>query len=121
MNGMEKENIILQKTYDFAMCIVRFCRDLMADREFVLSKQLLRAGTSIGANVEEAQQAQSKNDFISKMNIALKEAYESRYWLRLIKDTAAQPLEGIGNLLQNNEEIIRLLVAIVKSSRANAQ
>jgi four helix bundle protein len=116
-DSMESSNLIQNKAYTFALEIVRFSRERMQLHEYVLSKQLLRSGTSIGANVEEAQQAQSKNDFTSKMNIALKEAYETRYWLRLMKDSDIKPSSKIGVLLSECEHIIRLLASIVKSSR----
>ena len=79
---------IQDKSFDFAVRIVNLCKYLQTEkREYILSKQLMRSGTSIGANVAEAQQAQSKPDFISKMNIALKESYETDYWIRLIYAT----------------------------------
>ena len=82
------DNIIAGKSLEFAVRIVNLCKYLMNDKkEYILSKQLMRSGTSIGANVAEAQQAQSKPDFINKMNIALKEAYETNYWLRLLHAT----------------------------------
>ena len=81
-------NTIEEKSFHFSVRIVRLCRFLQEDKkEYILSKQLLRAGTSIGANVAEAQQAQSRADFISKLNISLKEAVESNYWLRLLHAT----------------------------------
>ena len=80
------EHTVEQKSFLFAVRIVKLCKHLnTAKKEYVLSKQLLRAGTSIGANIAEAEQAQSKADFISKMNIALKEAVETNYWLRLLQ------------------------------------
>ena len=79
------DNVIESKSFSFAVRIVKLCRNLQSDnKEFVLSKQLLRSGTSIGANVAESQQAQSRADFISKLSIALKEAVETNYWLRLL-------------------------------------
>ena len=85
-------------------------------KEYVLSKQLLKSGTSIGANVEEAQAAQSKKDFISKMSIASKEARETHYWLRLLKYGGYIAKDEI---IQDCEELIRLLTSIVKSSEGN--
>ena len=82
-----KDNIIQKKSYDFALTIIALYRNLVKGNEFVLSKQLLRSGTSIGANVEEAQAGQSRADFISKMSIASKEARETCYWLRLLRDS----------------------------------
>ncbi len=83
-----KENVIQEKTYKFAIRAVKLYKYLVDEkREFVLSKQLLRSGTSIGANVEEAIGGQSKKDFIAKISIAYKEARETHYWLRILKDT----------------------------------
>ena len=82
------DNIIQDKSFRFAVRIVNLCRYLQTEqKEYILTKQLLRSGTSIGANVAESQQAQSRPDFISKLNIALKEAYETNYWLRLLCET----------------------------------
>ena len=82
------ERAVQEKSFHFAVRIVNLCKHLrIENQEYILSKQLLRSGTSIGANVAEAQQAQSKPDFINKMNIALKEAYETNYWLRLLYAT----------------------------------
>ena len=81
-------NTIQEKSFRFAVRIVNLCRYLQSEqKEYILTKQLLRCGTSIGANVAESQQAQSRPDFISKLNIALKEAYETNYWLRLLHET----------------------------------
>ena len=81
-----KENLIRDKSYTFALQVIALHRKLCNANEYVLSKQLLRSGTSIGANIEEAQAAQSRADFISKISIASKEARESHYWLRLLRD-----------------------------------
>ena len=117
--AMEKENPIRDKSYAFAVHIVEFCRYLQDKKEFVLSKQLLKSGTSVGANVEEALQAQSKADFISKLSISLKEAFESRFWLRLMLDTQTASVEKILPLQSEIQEIVALLTSIVKSSRQN--
>ena len=82
----EKSNILKDKTYQFALMIIQLYKTLHEKNEYILSKQLLRSGTSIGANTEEATAAQSRKDFISKMSIASKEARETHYWLRLIRD-----------------------------------
>jgi four helix bundle protein len=83
-----KENILLTKSYKFALRMVKLYQYLSEEKkEFVLSKQVLRSGTSIGANIEEANQAQSKADFIHKLSIANKEAFETNYWLRLLRDS----------------------------------
>ena len=112
-----KENIILNKSYEFAKGIVLFCYKMQTEkREFILSKQLLRAGTSVGANVEEGVGGFSKKDFRFKMSTAYKEARESRYWLRLIRDTELiKAIETI-ELLEEVEEIIKILFTIVKNS-----
>ena len=85
---MKKDNVIQIKSYDFAVRIVKLYKHLSQEkREFILSKQLLRSGTSIGANVEQAIGVQSRKDFFAKLTIAYKEARESHYWIRLLKDT----------------------------------
>lgn len=106
-----------EKSYSFALKIIDVCRKLQSHHEYVLSKQLLRSGTSIGANVEEAQLAQSRKDFISKMHIAAKEAYETRFWLKLLRDSKLIETQEAQQLLLDVEEIIRLLVAILKTSK----
>ena len=114
---MKTENLIRDKSFDFALKIIYLYKYLRDEKkEYVLSKQLLRSGTSIGANIEEAQAGQSKRDFSSKMSIASKEARETRYWLRLLKYG-----KYINNdeIIQDCEELIRLLTAIVKSTGEN--
>ncbi|HVW66490.1 MAG TPA: four helix bundle protein [Candidatus Peribacteraceae bacterium] len=112
-------NVLRDKSYDFAVHIVIFCRLLQEKREYILSKQLLRSGTSVGANIEEALQAQSKQDFIAKLSISLKEAYESRYWIRLINDTGYANLDDCEQLQQELQEVIALLVSILKKTKEN--
>lgn len=117
-NTVRSDNPVLDKSYRFAVDIVRFCRVLQEQkREYILSKQLLRSGTSVGANIEEAQQPQSRADFLSKMSIALKEAYESRYWLRLMCDTNIATSDQLRPFFQQLEEIISLLVRITYSTK----
>ncbi|MEE0914799.1 MAG: four helix bundle protein [Ruminococcus sp.] len=112
------ENIIKKKSFDFAIRIVKLYKFLCNEKnEFVLSKQLLRSGTSIGANVAEAQQAQSKADFISKISIALKEATESKYWLRLLNATDYISDIEIKSILSDCVEIEKILTSISKSSK----
>lgn len=114
---IKKSNPLLEKSYEFALAIVKFSRHLQEDkREYVLSKQVLRSGTAIGALSEEAQQAESKADFIHKLAIANKEAYETHYWLRLIKDSNLSNMD-IDELIMKSEELKRLLVSIIKSSK----
>jgi four helix bundle protein len=122
---MEKEmsdNIILDKSFEFAIRVVKLYKYLCDDKkEYVLSKQLLRAGTSIGANINEAQAGQSKADFIAKMAIASKEARESKYWIDLLIKTDYLDINEnhIKSLLNDIEEIIKLLTSIVKTSMEN--
>jgi len=102
---------------NFSLEIIKFCRKLINRKEFVIGKQLLKSGTSVGANIEEAQQAQSKKDFVSKLSISLKEASETRYWLMLIRDSNLAQKNEVNLLLQKIAELIRLLVSIIKSSK----
>jgi len=111
-----KKSIILERSYAFALKIIGVYQQLCKQNEFVLSKQLLKAGTSIGANVEETTAAQSKKDFISKMAIASKEAKETNYWLRLIKDAKILCCSEVEDLLHESEEIKKILSSIVKTS-----
>lgn len=115
-----KDNIIQKKSYDFALKIIGLYRKLCKANEFVLSKQLLRSGTSIGANVEEAQAGQSKADFISKMSIASKDARETNYWLRLLRDSGLINAAEADLLLDESEAIINILTSIVKTSSQNS-
>ncbi len=110
------QNAILDQSYVFALRIVRLCTDLQKRHEYVLSKQLLRSGTSIGANVEEAQKAQTKRDFGHKCSISLKEAYESRYWLRLLRDSGIASATETNPLLDDLHQIICILAKIVKTA-----
>lgn len=113
------ENPLLIKSYDFALLIVKFVRKIQNDeKEFVLTKQVLRSGTAIGALSEEAQQAESKADFIHKLSIANKEAYETHYWLLLLRDSNLNN-EEIGGLVNQCTELKKLLVSIIKSSKSN--
>ena len=108
-------NLIVEKTKAFALRIVKLHKVLQGKRETVLSKQLLRSGTSIGANVAEGQYAQSKADFSSKYSIALKEAAETRYWLDLLHDAGYLPRSTASiSLLRDCDELIRLLTTSVK-------
>lgn len=109
------ESIIEEKSFDFAIRIVKLYKHLTADKkEFVLSKQLLRSGTSIGANVSEGERGQTKPDFNSKMNIALKEANETYYWLRLLHSTDYLTDKEFKSMEKDNKEIIAILVSICK-------
>lgn len=115
---MERKNVVKDKSYQFAKDIVIAARYLTSvTNEYVLSKQLLRSGTAIGALVREAEMAESRKDFIHKMSIALKEANETLYWIDLLIDT--QSMNGIDsqNLRERSQELVRLLVSIVKTSK----
>ena len=112
---MKSENKILELSFDFAITIIDLYKKLVEKKEFILSKQLLRSGTSIGANVEEAIAAQSRKDFISKMSIASKEARETRYWLRLLNKSSLGDLE-YQPYLDSIEHIINILTKIVKTT-----
>lgn len=112
----DKPNLIVDKTFDFALKTINLYVDLKKQNEYVLSKQLLRSGTSIGANVEEAVAGFSKRDFTAKMSIALKESRETRYWLRLLDKSKL--VEGnFTSQINESEEIIRILTSIVKTSQ----
>jgi four helix bundle protein len=113
-----KENIVMDKAYAFALRIIKAYKFLsLEQREFVLSKQLLRSGTSIGALIKEAEHAQSKADFINKMNIALKEANETEYWLMLLKDSEYIDSKSFTSIVEDCREIVRLLISIVKTTK----
>ncbi len=112
------ENIILTRTFNFAKDITKLYIELKKDKIYELASQLFKSGTSIGANVEEAQAAQSKKDFISKMSIAAKEARETKYWLRLLNETNISGID-VQMLLKEIDEIINIISKIVKTSGAN--
>ena len=112
------ENVIELKSFDFAIRIVNLYKHLTTvKKEYILSKQLLCSGTSIGANVAEAEQAQSKADFVSKLNIALKETAETKYWIKLLKATEFLSIRESNSLLSDCVELEKLLVSIIKSSK----
>jgi four helix bundle protein len=114
---MKEENLILEKSYSFALKIMGLAKSLRDKREYDLSSQLWRSGTSIGSNVEEAQAAQSRADFRSKMAIAAKEARETHYWLRLTRDGTILDHERVNPLIDDIEAIKRILTSIVKSAK----
>ena len=111
------ENPIVDLSYNFGVRIVKFYKYLTSKQVYVLSKQILRCGTSIGANVHESIHAQSKADFINKMNIALKEADETDYWLRLLKDSDVIEEDEYNSLQKDVKQIIGTLVKIIKNSK----
>ena len=111
------DNVIENKSFDFAVRIVNLHKHLSAEKkEFVLSKQLLRSGTSIGANVSEAVRGQSKADFLAKMCIALKEANESHYWIRLLYKTDFLTEQEFNSIENDVVELIKILSSICKAS-----
>lgn len=115
---MKQENIIQQKSYAFAIRMVKLYQHLSSEKqEYVLSKQLLRSGTSIGANVEEAIGGQSERDFYAKLNIAYKEARESKYWINLLTDTDYLTQNQSASLLVDIEEILKISGSILKTLR----
>jgi len=124
LNGRAmSDNIILGKSSDFAVRVVKLYKHLCDDKkEYILSKQLIRSGTSIGANINEAQAGQSKADFIAKMSIASKEARESKYWINLLIKTGYLNKDDkhVQTLVNDIDEIVRLLTSIVKSSQGNS-
>ena len=111
---------ITERSFDFVVKVVELYKKLISDnKEFILSRQILRAGTSIGANVAEAQRGQSKPDFISKINIALKEAIETVYWLRLLNRTGYISDAQFKELNSDIEGIVSILTAIGRTASAN--
>ncbi len=112
------EKAVQEKSFAFAVRVVNLCRYLQSEhKEFILTKQLMRSGTSIGANVSEAQQAQSKLDFVHKINIALKEACETNYWLRLLHATQFLNKQEYESIIADCSEMERLLIAITKTAK----
>jgi four helix bundle protein len=115
-----KENILSEKSYKFALRTIKFCKFMNAEhKEFVLSKQVLRSGTSIGANIEESIHAQSKPDFIHKLSIAQKEASETNYWLRLLRDSDYINEKLAGSMINDCEEVQKLLTPSIKTAKSN--
>lgn len=113
-------SILKEKSYTFALRMIKLFQYLLNEKkEFVLSKQILRSGTSIGANIEEAFQGESKPDFIHKLSIANKEAFETNYWLRLLRDSEYLEKKLADSLLADCDEIQKLLVSSIKTAKLN--
>ncbi len=112
-----KPNVVGEKSYSFALKIIRLAWQLRAQHDYELASQLLRCGTSIGANIEEAQSGIMKADFTAKMAIASKEARETYYWLRLLRDSQTLPEDLVSPRIKDVQELIRILTAIVKTSQ----
>lgn len=114
------DNFIEVKSFDFAVRIVKLCKYLQKEKqEYILSKQLLRCGTSIGANIAEAQQAQSRPDFVAKLSISLKEAVETNYWLRLLNASDILSESEFSSIYDDCREIERLLTSILKTAKSS--
>jgi len=109
----EKQNIILTKSYAFALDIINLYKFLIDKKEFVMSKQIMRCGTSIGANIHEGVASESKKDFIHKLSIASKEAKETSYWLHLLKDSDYTTIDQFDQLNNSCTELIRILNSII--------
>ena len=116
---MEKKNVIKDKSFDFALRIIKLYKYLQNKKEFVLSKQLLRSGTAVGALVREAEQAESKADFIHKLAIALKEANETQYWLELLYKSEYLEKKQFISINRDSVEMLKLLTSIIKTSKNN--
>jgi four helix bundle protein len=112
-----KENEILKVTFQFALSIIEFCELLETNKKYIIARQLLRSGTAIGANVREAQNSESKADFLHKMKIAAKEMEETEYWLHLCKESKSYPFNE--NLLTQHLGIRKLLSAIICTLKKN--
>ncbi len=116
---MKNNNIIQNKSFVFALSVITLYQKLISDKEFIISKQLLKSGTSIGANIEEANAGQTKKDFIAKMAIASKEARETRYWLRLLEKSDLTNVD-VSTEQDAIEEIVRILTSIVKTAQTKS-
>ncbi len=115
---MKDDNLIANKSFDFALLIIELYKELSNNKEYIISKQILRSGTSIGANVEEAIGGHSKKDFLAKMIISYKEARETKYWLRLLEKSKLVNIDYT-NYLKEIDSIINILTAIIKTSKQN--
>lgn len=119
---MERKNVVLEKSFDFAVRVVNLYKFLSGEkREYVMSKQVLRSGTAVGALVREAQQAESNADFIHKLSIALKEANETEYWLLLLTKTEYISTQQSTSIISDCQELLKLLTSIIKTTKNNGQ
>jgi four helix bundle protein len=116
-----RENILKDKSYNFALETIKVCRDLQFKNELILSRQLIRSATSVGANIREANNAQSKADFIHKLSISLKECDESQYWLELLKDSLYIENSVFDKLHSEAIQIHRLLTRIILTTKNNSK
>lgn len=115
---MERQNLIVKLSFEFAVRIVHLCKTLADNKEYIISKQLQRSAISVGANIEEALAGHSKRDFAFKMSIAAKEARETRYWLRLLHESQVVQYD-YNVFLADIEVIVRILTSIVKTTQGN--
>ena len=112
------DRVVQEKSFQFAVRVVKMCKFLREEqKEYIMAKQLLRSGTSIGANIAEAQQAQSKSDFVHKMSIALKEAAETNYWIRLLHATDYLNDKAMESMILDCSELEKMLTVIIKSAK----
>ncbi len=117
----DSNNPVREKSYSFALYIIKVCTQLSENnKEYILSNQLLKSGTSVGANVEEAIGAQSKKDFLSKMSIAYKEARESKYWIRLLTDSNKLGETESEQLIELVDELLKIIGSIIKTLKNNS-
>ena len=116
-----RENVLKTKSYAFALRIVKLYKYLQTHKEYVLSKQLLRSGTAVGALVSEAEFGQSRMDFVSKLSIALKEANETLYWLSLLKDAEYISAKMLESIEPDARELVKLLVASINTTKKNLE
>jgi len=115
-------NILKEKSYLFALMVIKAYKGIIVNhKEYVLSKQLLKAGTAIGALIREAEYGQSKSDFVSKMSIGLKEANETEYWINLLRDSNYLDSSESEQLITANQELMRLLISSIKTAKNNEQ
>jgi four helix bundle protein len=115
---MKSENVVQTKSYNFALRIIKLYKYLSQEKkEFILSKQLLRSGTAIGSNIEESIGGQSKADFFAKLTIAYKETRESKYWIRLLRDSEYLTIDQAEDLLKDVEELLKIIGTIQKTLR----
>jgi four helix bundle protein len=112
---IKQDNAILKLTFDFALLIIEYCEKLENEKKYIIARQLLKSGTSIGANINEAQNAESKSDFIHKMKIAAKEGDETEYWLLLCKHSKKYPI--CEHLIDQNKTINKILAKIISTSK----
>ena len=114
---MKQNNVVQQKSYLFALRIIKLYKDLVKQNEYVLSRQILKSGTSIGANIEEAIGGQSPKDFFAKLSISYKEARETHYWIRLLRDSDYVEVKLANSFLKDCEELLRIIGAIQVSMK----